>query len=143
MGRRKKGTHSVETSLHTLVLFSLTSYGIAFNATSRVTNCDKDSAEVGRFGSGKGRWDAGEVGDPDAGVEFLCKRDIWNSFGTWQETREEYARIGCRLVEGHRGRQWRAYRSWKMLEREREENDNDNKPREPTVGRLQRWELKG
>jgi hypothetical protein len=36
---------------------------MAFKATSRVTSCDTESAELARLGSTGGRWEAGEDAD--------------------------------------------------------------------------------
>ena len=74
-GKKKKGTHNVKTikkedAHRSIQSYSpLTSFGIAFNATSRVTYCDSDS---GRVRQGR-RWGGtGEVGEPHA--EVFCVR---------------------------------------------------------------------
>ena len=49
-------------SLQTLSSLPLTFFfAIAFNATSRVTSCDSESAESARLGVPKGRFEAGEA----------------------------------------------------------------------------------
>ena len=78
MGRTMlRQSKRMRISLHTLVFPPLTSFGI-FNANSRV-NCDKVSVEFAQIGSGEGRWDAEEVGEPDSEVEFLVETALEKS----------------------------------------------------------------
>lgn len=89
-------------SLHTLLLFPLTSFEVDFNAVSRVS-----WAGFAQVGSGV-RWESQTR-------EFnFCVRDM-ETVRDMTVCAGRVSTDGLSLIDDHLKQQWRAYRSWKMF----------------------------